>query len=84
MMPPSRDELTRWLVTCVAGLVERPAAEIDPHAPLADHGLDSLYAFTLWGRIEDTYSIEMDPALLGELLTISALADHVSAVCAAA
>lgn len=74
----SPDELTRWLVSRVAFYVQRPEADIDADTPLADYGLDSLYAFSLWGEIEDTLAIEIDPVLLWEVPTASALAQHLA------
>jgi acyl carrier protein len=76
-------ELERWLVARVAFYVRRPAAEIGVDTPLADYGLDSLYAFSLWGEIEDTLEIEIDPSILWELPTAAGLAEHIAALLAA-
>jgi acyl carrier protein len=72
----SPDELGRWLVCRVAFYVRRPAAEIELDTPLADYGLDSLYAFALLGEIEDTLELEIDPAVLWDSPTAAGLAAH--------
>ncbi|MFV2117035.1 acyl carrier protein [Streptomyces sp. Act-28] len=67
-------ELESWLVERVAGYLRMDAREVDPQAPFADLGLDSVYALTLVGDIEDALGIETEPTLAWDYPTISALA----------
>jgi acyl carrier protein len=46
------DEIERWLVERVGALTGVPADEVDPAAPLARHGLDSVAAITVVADLE--------------------------------
>ena len=67
--------LQEWLKERVAAYGDLSAADIDSNAQLADLGLDSVYALTLCGDIEDTFNIEMDPSVIWDHDTIRSLAD---------
>jgi acyl carrier protein len=75
----STEQIQTWLVARVAHYLECPAAAIDPDAPLADHGLDSMYMLTLCSDIEDTFDLLIEPPiLLWNLDTLSALTPHIA------
>jgi acyl carrier protein len=67
--------LQEWLRERVAAYGDVPADGIDVDAQLTDLGLDSVYALTLCGDIEDTFDIDMDPSVIWDHGTIRSLAD---------
>lgn len=69
--PPA--ELRAWLAQRVAAYVQRSAPEIAYDVPLAEYGLDSVYALTLSGDIEDHLGIALEPTLMWDHPTIDAL-----------
>jgi len=69
--PPA--QLRDWLTARVAHYLERSPAEIDPDTTLVGYGLDSVYALTLCGDIEDEYGIEVDPTLAWDYPTVNAI-----------
>ena len=71
----STEELRTWLIDRVAFYLERPAAEIEGSAKLAEYGLDSLYALTLCGDIEDEFGIPVSPTLAWDHPTVDAIAE---------
>jgi acyl carrier protein len=46
------DEIQAWIVTRVGALTGIPAEEVDPSAPLTDHGLDSVAVISLAAELE--------------------------------
>jgi acyl carrier protein len=64
--------LRTWLLECAAGYV-RCDGDIQPDRPLADYGLDSVYALSLCGEIEEHLDIEIDPAMIWDHPTVDAL-----------
>ncbi|GAA3302157.1 acyl carrier protein [Dactylosporangium vinaceum] len=76
-MPERHPEAVRsWLIGRLANYVERPPEDIDPDASLAGLGLDSVYAFALCGEIEDHLGLPIEPVVLWDLDTVTALAGH--------
>jgi len=73
-----------WLVGRVIayGKVDREAFTLD--TSLADLGLDSVYALTLCGDIEDEYELDVDPTIVWDHPTIRLLAAGISERLAAA
>lgn len=71
-------DITDWLTEQVAGFLDTDPGEIDHDRPLADYGLDSVYALSLCGEIEDTFDIEVEPTLAWDYPTISALTAHLT------
>jgi acyl carrier protein len=65
-----------WLTDRVAAYLERPREEIDPDQPLVEMGLDSVYAMTLSGDVEERFDIEVEPTLAWDHPTVNALAGH--------
>jgi acyl carrier protein len=66
--------LQEWLRERVATYGDVPPGGVDIDAQLTDLGLDSVYALTLCGDIEDTFNIDMDPSVIWDHETIRALA----------
>ena len=50
------------------------AGSFTPETPLAELGLDSVYALTLCGDIEDPFDLEVDPTIVWDHPTIRSLA----------
>jgi acyl carrier protein len=72
----SPEELGRWLTERVAYYTQRSETEIDPATPLTDYGLDSVYALTLSGEMEDRLSVRLDPTVMWDHQTINELVSH--------
>ena len=70
---PTEAELGSWLTERVATYLQRNPDEIDADVPLSDYGLDSVYALTLSGDIEDRLSIPVEPSILWDNPSIRAL-----------
>jgi acyl carrier protein len=64
-------QLQNWITGKVAFYLELDPAGIEPTAPLASYGLDSVYAFALCGDIEDELRLMVEP---GDFTTIAGLA----------
>jgi acyl carrier protein len=71
-------DLCNWVVARVATYVERPATEIDPNVPLAEYGMDSVYALGLCGDIEVDFGLDVDPTLAWQYPTAIAIAGYLS------
>jgi acyl carrier protein len=67
--------LRAWLIGRVAYYVERAPHEVDPDAKLVGYGLDSVYALSLCGDIEDEYGLEVDPTLAWDYPTVNAIVE---------
>ncbi len=70
---PAPAELRAWLAERVAAYVQRSPSELAYDVPLAEYGLDSVYALTLSGDIEDHLGIALEPTLMWDHPTIEAL-----------
>lgn len=73
MIDHSLESLRTWLAARVAAYTRRPAYEIRTDVPLAEYGLDSVYALTLTGDIEDHLGLAVDPTVMWDHPTIDAL-----------
>jgi acyl carrier protein len=74
--PKSLEEASSWLIDRVAYYVRLQPGEIAADVPLADYGLDSVYAFSLSADIEDEFGVTADPTLLWDFETVAALAEY--------
>ena len=74
---PTPENIRSWLIGRVADYLDEPPETIDPVAPLADYGLDSVYAFALCGEIEDTFCVAVEPTLIWDVETLVDLADRI-------
>jgi acyl carrier protein len=75
MPTATTDTIRQWLTERVAHYLERPPTEIDEHTPLVDLGLDSVYAMTLSGDVEEEFGLEVEPTVAWDHPTVAALAD---------
>lgn len=73
---PSLDSIRDWLVDRVAFYLELPASDVAMDAPMVDMGLDSVYAMTLSGDIEEHLGLIVEPTVAWDHPTIAALAEH--------
>jgi acyl carrier protein len=76
----TKDEIATWLTERVAYFLERPQAEIDPDVELVELGLDSVYALTLCGDIEERYGLAVEPTLPWDYPTVHALAGQLAEI----
>jgi acyl carrier protein len=76
-LPRSAGALRQWVVVRVAEQARLPRSEVLPDVPLAEYGLDSLYAVTLAADLEDGLGIALEPTVALEHQTIGELVDFV-------
>ncbi|MFE1291245.1 acyl carrier protein [Streptomyces sp. NPDC058751] len=76
-LPRSADALRQWAAQHVAVQARLPYTEVLPDVPLAEYGLDSLYAVTLAADLEDRLGIALEPTVALEHQTIGELIDFV-------
>ncbi len=69
-----RTELVQWF----AKSVQISPEKIDSSKPLATYGLDSLAAFELGTRIEETYKINVPNSLVWDYPTVDAIAEYLA------
>lgn len=74
--------LEEWLRERVAAYGDVSVDDVDVNAQLADLGLDSVYALTLCGDIEDTFDLDMDPSVIWDHDTIRSLAEALAGMLA--
>jgi acyl carrier protein len=68
--------ISAFLTESIADYRQVRPEEIGPDVPLADLGLDSVYALTMCGDIEDRFGLETDPTAAWDHPTINALAGY--------
>jgi acyl carrier protein len=76
------ENVQAWLVGRVARYLDEPAETVDPDAPLAGYGLDSVYAFRLCGEIENDLGVLVEPAVMWDVENLVDLADHIAGLAA--
>ena len=67
-----------WLEGRVVAYGKVDAGSFTPDTPLAELGLDSVYALTLCGDIEDEFGLDVDPTIVWDHPTIRDLAHGIS------
>ncbi|WP_306192823.1 MULTISPECIES: acyl carrier protein [unclassified Streptomyces] len=72
----SKTELKLWLTALIADYVDADPTSLDPHRPLAEAGLDSVYAVSVCADIEETLGIPVEPTLAWDHPTIDAIAEY--------
>jgi acyl carrier protein len=77
VIEPTPENIRTWLIGRVAYYLDEPAETVDPDAPLADYGLDSVYAFVLCGEIEDTLGLAVEPTLIWDVENLADLTDRI-------
>ena len=70
------DEIRDWLIERVAFYLQRTAEAVQPAVPLVELGLDSVYALTLCGDVEDRLGLIVMPTLAWDYPTVDAIAAH--------
>ncbi|MDO3110494.1 acyl carrier protein [Mycobacteroides abscessus] len=74
--PPVGD----WLANKIAGYLSILPDQIDRDRNLAEYGLDSVYALTLCGEIEDEFGLTMEPTFAWDHPTVHAMAKELDAL----
>ncbi len=77
-LPQRRAEIQDWLVARLAVLLDMHAAEIDPDKTFDSLGCDSVIIFGVTGELEDWLARPIDPKLVFNYRSISALSLHLS------
>ncbi|MER7212851.1 acyl carrier protein [Streptosporangium sp. NPDC000239] len=72
----SPDTIRMWLRERVAFYVERDPEEIDPDVELVEIGLDSVFAMSLSGDIEDEFGVFVEPTVAWDHPTVNALTGY--------
>jgi acyl carrier protein len=75
----SLPEIRNWLVERVAFYLEVAPDSVDPDVGLVEMGLDSVYAMTLSGDVEEHFGLELEPTIAWDYGTVTKLADFLSA-----
>ncbi|MGV9319649.1 acyl carrier protein [Streptomyces sp. NPDC003660] len=68
-----------WLVDRIAYYLECAPADIDAGAELAELGLDSVYALSLCGDVEDRFGLVVEPTMAWDHPSVDALTTHLVA-----
>jgi acyl carrier protein len=66
----TNENLSDWLVDKVAFYLQKSTSEIKTDQPLSGYGLDSVYAVSLCGDLEDILGIYVEPTLAWDYPTI--------------
>ena len=77
-MNANRRPILRWLTIRLASYLEVPATAVDPMVPLAEMGVDSVHAISLVGDVELHFDIDVDPTMIFDYPTLSAIAEFIS------
>ncbi|GAA3824592.1 acyl carrier protein [Streptomyces coacervatus] len=77
---PTKQELHIWLTQVVSDYLGNPPETLDPARPLAEAGLDSVYALSVCSEIEETLEVPVEPTLAWDHPTIDAIVDHLHGV----
>lgn len=67
-------EFCNWLIERLATRLKRDPSAIDADTPLADYGLDSLYALAIVDDIEEYLGIAIDATMMWDYPSVAALA----------
>ena len=71
-----REQIRSKLLSLVAAYLEQPVTDIRSDVKLVDYGLDSIFALTLCGDVEDEYGIEVKSTLAWDHPTVDAITDY--------
>ncbi|NQX27206.1 acyl carrier protein [Microbacteriaceae bacterium VKM Ac-2854] len=83
-LTPTADEIQSWIVEKALVYTDIDESDIGPDVSLVELGLDSAFALTLAGDIEDTYGIEVDPTFAWDYPTLRSLSEGVAGAIAEA
>lgn len=67
-----------WLIERVAFYLEMTAEQVDPDQLLVEIGLDSVYAMSLCGDVEERFGLLVEPTMAWDHPTVNAIAEHLS------
>lgn len=73
------DELSEWLISYVANLLDIDRDSIDTRTPFERYGLDSTAAAGLSGDLGEWLGIKLDANLILQHPTIESVANHLAA-----
>jgi acyl carrier protein len=76
-------EFRTWLTARIATHVKREPSAIDPDTPLADYGVDSLYALAIVDDIENHLGIAVEATMMWDNPSVAALTSALAATIAA-
>ena len=71
-------DLRDWLTERVAYYLGEVPERIAPDVPLANYGLDSVYAFVICGDIEDRFGVTVESTLAWDHPTIDAMTEYLN------
>ncbi|MGC5225268.1 acyl carrier protein [Micromonospora sp. DT81.3] len=71
-------QIEQWLTGRVIAYGKVTADKFTVDTPLSELGLDSVYALTLCGDIEDEFELEVDPTIVWDYPTIRELAGGIA------
>lgn len=74
----TESEVQTWLSSRIVSYGKRADLGFDADMDFSEIGLDSVYALTLCGDIEDQYGLEVDPEIMWDYPTIRSLAAHLT------
>ncbi|MET8690805.1 acyl carrier protein [Streptomyces sp. NPDC004732] len=69
-------ELRGWLTARLAVYLARPESSIDHDTPLAHYGMDSVWALSLCGDLEEEKDLIVDPTLVWDHPTVTDIVAH--------
>jgi acyl carrier protein len=81
-MNANRRSILRWLTTRVASYLEVPVHMVDAMVPLAELGVDSVYAVSLVGDVEAHFDIEVDATMIFDYPTLAHIAEFIDSAVA--
>ena len=84
LTPPAIPEIANWLTHQIADYLSMKPADVEPDVPLAEYGLDSVFALGICGDIEDRFDIQVEPTLAWDYPTVGLIAEFVHGEIAAA
>lgn len=75
----TEESITAWLLAQIADYLKVPADTMQPTVPLAEYGMDSVFAIALCGDIEDRFGLPVEPTLAWDYPTVAQMAQFLSA-----
>src|SRR5262249_45486808 len=76
---PALQSLREALSHRISGLLKVPVEEIDTRTPFSEYGFDSITFTELANRLNQSYQLDLTPALFFEHSTLSRLAQYLHA-----
>jgi acyl carrier protein len=73
------EDVREWLTERIAYFLGTAPQDIAPDAHLVEIGLDSVYALTLCGDVEEQFGIVVEATLAWDHPTVDALTTHIHA-----